>query len=1143
MLSFDAKNTMRSTRFTYLLSFLFLWLNFSLPAQSPYTPYDDGPGLIKSYKPAYQEDYPDWAKMLYDYPVNYRALVNAYEHGNRDKSRFAPIIRYYKLWQRKIAQYADENGIIHLPSLSDYYLRLKKNQLAAKATAELKTESNWTFLGPKQTFWLNESGEAQVPAACPWQVNIYSFDVFNPNPDILYCGTETGFVNKTLDGGMTWNLLAANYHFGGGVTAVAIHPSNSDIIYVSAGSQIHKTMDGGTTWTPMLDVGDLFRADRLVIDPDNPSKILAATDTGVFISSDAGQTWMHPWAAPTWDIQIKWEDSSRIFALTKSGDNFAMVESIDGGLSFAEQANFPNTISEGSGGLLAATPADPNILVAILLSANNTPFLYKETLDTGVWNLLATGQSTAFPMDNGQGFFDLALGMSPTDANVIFVGASTLYKSVDGGQNFTAIGGYHGDFPIHPDIQDIKVLPNDSVWVATDGGMTFSTDYFTQTENAFARIKGIVGSDMWGFDQGWNEDLVVGGRYHNGNTAMAEFYQSKALRMGGAESPTGWVLQGKSRHVAFNDLGNGWVLPEYAEGNPQGRFIFSQYPNMDEYGGRRSNLVFHPNYYGTVYLGEGNALWKSTDMGVTYDLIHNFNFRVRFLQISQSNPDVLYADIVNRGLFKSTDGGETWEAKPALFSNAGVDDYWKGKLFFTLSPTNADVIYVCLQNGTWSSDIGKVFKSMDGGDSWQDWTGSLSVYTKNLVIQPDQNGHDILYLFSNGANGASAGVYKRGDGMDDWADFGNGFPAGFWVNAALPFYRDSKIRVAGTAGVWQSPMAEENFRPIINPWVKSSYSNCMFDTLFFDDHSILNHEGVSWHWSFSPEPAYISDADSRNPQVVLESPDSYDVSLSVTKNGITYDKTIANMVTTTTCPSIEDCNNPASVPKDIWSLLYVDSEEVGYPGLATMAFDDDPSTIWHTRWSTGSDPYPHEIQIDMGAHYQVSVFEYLARSNGPNGRIKDYELYFSDDGENWYTPVQVGQFVNTAAPQKVEFNPPVEGRYFRLVALSEVNDNAWTSAAEFNVVGCRAVVGVEDHFDAYANIKAFPVPTSGRVEISLAPAETYQYTFWSANGQLLDQGQLTHGSFDLSNYPDGIYLIRLKDGKGRVFRVKVVKGH
>ena len=143
-----------------------------------------------------------------------------------------------------------------------------------------------------------------------------------------------------------------------------------------------------------------------------------------------------------------------------------------------------------------------------------------------------------------------------------------------------------------------------------------------------------MGSDFWGFDQGWNEDIVVGGRYHNGNTAMADFYQEKALRMGGAESPTGWIMKGKSRHAAFDYLGPGWILPSAIDGIPEGRFTFNKYPNMDEYGGRRGNMVFHPNYYEELFVGEGDGIWKSDDMGVNFELLHDFGQRVRYLQIS-----------------------------------------------------------------------------------------------------------------------------------------------------------------------------------------------------------------------------------------------------------------------------------------------------------------------------------------------------------------------------------------------------------------------------------------------------------------------------------------------------------------------------
>lgn len=102
------------------------------------------------------------------------------------------------------------------------------------------------------------------------------------------------------------------------------------------------------------------------------------------------------------------------------------------------------------------------------------------------------------------------------------VATTTMYKTARC-TTFTAVGGYEGDFPIHPDIQDIIFGANGDLWVATDGGLSMSTDYFTSPSNFSVRTNGIVGSDFWGFDQGWNEDIIVAGRYHNGNTAIADF--------------------------------------------------------------------------------------------------------------------------------------------------------------------------------------------------------------------------------------------------------------------------------------------------------------------------------------------------------------------------------------------------------------------------------------------------------------------------------------------------------------------------------------------------------------------------------------------------------------------------------------------
>jgi len=146
---------------------------------------------------------------------------------------------------------------------------------------------------------------------------------------------------------------------------------------------------------------------------------------------------------------------------------------------------------------------------------------------------------------------------------------------------------------------------------------------------------------------------------------------------------------------------------------------------------------------------------------------------------------------------------------------------------------------------------------------------------------------------------------------------------------------------------------------------------------------------------------------------------------------------------------------PAGViPHTGWTLRYADSQElVGENGTATNAFDGNPNTIWHTQWLTANPRPPHEIQIDLGQIYSIEGFRYLPRQDGsPNGRIGQYEFYVSMDGANWGSPVVMGTFVNNAAEKEVDWASQT-GRFIRLRALTEVNGNPWTSAAEINIIG------------------------------------------------------------------------------------------
>lgn len=1153
-----------------MIRILFIAVIFGLTslvsfAQNQFTPYDELPGIDKIYKPNFNSSFTGWKKMLYESPVNFFAIEQDFsEYQNQHENEKTALTRYYKIWRRAVEPFVNQNGEIIIPDLK----KLNENKLKAQKGAKIKSatfnNSNWTFLGPKETFWLNEDNlgtdridQSGNPKQCPWQVNVYSIDVANTDNNILYCGTETGYVNKSTDKGLSWSQVGKDYPFGGSVRATAIHPLSADTVYVSAGKQIHKTSDGGETWTPLLQTANAIEVHRLRINPDNPDILIAAANEGLYISSNAGIHWTRKWSKPTYDVEFNTANPSIIYGISKnSSEKYQIVISKNNGDLFEVDSNFPTTYTETSGGLLAVTAANPNVIYATLLAIEgeeNVPFILKGIATDGVftWEQRKKGeyQSTGGlgGFTNGQGYFDLVLEVSQNDENLVFWGTCSLWKSTDGGKNYTGVGGYNGNFPIHPDIQDMKILSNGDMWVSTDGGMNFSTDYFTDAGNYYSRTKGIIGSDMWGFDQGWNEDIIVGGRYHNGNTALANFYGNKALRMGGAESATGWVIQGKSRHVAFDDLGNGWILPKTAEDLPEGRFIFSKFPNMDEYGGRRSNLVQHPNYYGTIYVGEGNGIWESNDMGESFELLFQFPDKIRYLQISHKNPDVLYADIIGKGLYRSSDGGKSWEQKPKLTNGLYGNSNWNGKLFFVISPYDENKIYVCLQNGTWSEDIGKIYRSIDGGDNWADWTDGVSEYTKCLVIQPSNNGKDIVYLFTTSKNGYNAKVYSRVEGQPYWNPYDDNYPAGMSVNLALPFYRDSKLRVAGNSGVWESPLIESTFTPVINPWVEKSFYNCMEDTLFFDDHSILDHANATWEWKITPEPNYISNPNIRNPKVVLGNAGAYNVTLSVTQNGQTYVKTISEMVSTTTCPSINDCGNPAQLEKTNWSLVYTDSEEkVGEDGKATNAFDNNPDSFWHSEWYYNEPNQPHEIQIDLGKEYLLSSFTYLPRQSSSNGRIKNYEFFVSMNKTSWGNPVAKGAFANGSNPFIISFDATL-GKYIRLKSLSEQNNNPFTTVGELSVVGCLNGSTTAINSFKMEKINAYPIPAHEKVTIQLPIQnlnEKWNYKIISTSGQVIQSSEITISStnytFDVNNLNPGIYLMFLQNRDMKSFRIKII---
>ena len=136
-----------------------------------------------------------------------------------------------------------------------------------------------------------------------------------------------------------------------------------------------------------------------------------------------------------------------------------------------------------------------------------------------------------------------------------------------------------------------------------------------------------------------------------------------------------------------------------------------------------------------------------------------------------------------------------------------------------------------------------------------------------------------------------------------------------------------------------------------------------------------------------------------------------------------------------------------------WTLHYVDSEETAREdGAAKNALDGDPSTVWHTAYSSSKSSCPHEIQVNLGGTYSISGIRYLPRQGGGiNGTVGKYAVYVSTDGKNWGSAVAQGTFAKDTKEKTVNFSAK-KAQFLRFVALSEINGGPWTSMAELNIV-------------------------------------------------------------------------------------------
>ncbi len=919
----------------------------------------------------------------------------------------------FKHWRHSIEKFIDTEGYITRLAAFDALLRTPP-----KPKPEGITGGNWTVVGPVELYQEGNRSKSEDSHA-----NVFSIDVFAGDANILYCGTEAGGVYKTTDKCLNWTLMTKGYAIGA-VQCIRIHPTNANIVLASSYGTLFRTTDGGTTWNAVYSDGEV---NDIQFHPTSPNIVLIATNNGLLRSTTTATdgSFATVIGERSFDIKFKTDDPSVIFALvddpnekickfyksTNTGASFTVRST--GWLSLTTAAN-PLDGRNDQGGRLATSAANAGRIYAYLIgetkSGDGGQIGLWRTDDAGEnWTLVnppigapyssahqnyANYHSTT-GNDFWQGFYNLAMMASPTNADVLLLGNLSLYRSTNAGATLTPMGGYQGSMDLHPDIQGMAVNGSNA-FLSSDGGVQYSTDFFATDYQV--RDNGISAAEYWGFGQGWNQDIMVGGRYHNGNAVLSSTYPTgKAIFVGGGEAATGYV--NPSTNVAYFSDMNGKVLPNTFTGTVSDVAGWSKYPDESYYAANASDAEFDPRYYKHIYIGQTKSIWKSTDNGLTFNELKNFDngnseCRIREIEVSRSNPNYIYVYVgtssQGASLFRSTDGGATWTEKAFPATNN------KREGSMTLSATDENKLWVMFTNG---DDNDKVYATTNAGTTCV-WTNISSPLLNGQALQTilNQAGTNDLYV------GSSESVFRYTSGA--WQTFNSGLPLYTPCNLLRGYYRANKLRLSTYGyGIWETDFAIPS-PPVAQPMVDKMTSDCGRTAFLFDDYSVAKSD-ATYAWSFSPTPQYVSSLTARNPQVIFGAVGNYSATLTVTDANGTSTKTIPNMVSITT-------DNCAIQTKPTSSGTFA--------GTSTS----------YARASAAPN-------FGTSQDFSVGFWFKSATTSGSAAMVTD-KNFFNKGFNGWAFALNSGG--------RVQFNvADEEGHQINIYSASGLNDNKWHHAA------------------------------------------------------------------------------------------------
>lgn len=566
----------------------------------------------------------------------------------------------------------------------------------------------------------------------------YSLAVESGNADIIYSGySRKPFETKakiraSYNGGESW-FTSLEVEGSKAISSVFIDPISPDNVYAASvnenGGKLWKSEDKGQTWQNLNEYFNFTTIHSFAVPSNNSSIAYAGVwGGGTYKTIDYGNSWE----------KIEGDESFSAAAIAIDSDDPDIVyiadrtlpilyKSNDGGENWSEYLNAGSEYRR-----LMSVTVDPHHIDRVYVSAmkmggpGKLGGLFK--IENG--NVIdITGILSKVPLN---------LTIDPLDSSILFVvlHESGIYKSENGGTDWIKISDPNSGLP-ESGFNNLIIDPYNSNRLYLIGGCDVRFDTFESAGLDPDTVNGVYRSVDGGINwQNINRNVLGEA---SGAVKSLVFYDSSLVFYLSTENGVYYTIDG----------GNNWLKSEELPYNTLGGIAISGH---------------------TIYaFTNGAGLFKGLiqeDYSIEWDESQKIFPEIYFAQIikDHTNSNVIFASGYPGGIFKSTDGGVTWHEKNFGMVSFKVDDPLRqGYYALAQSKSDGDVFYL----GIYKKGI---YKSTNGCETWYPVNGQFFEMAgkKITTIAIDNSNTDICYI------GAEEGIYKTINGGHSWSEINQG---------------------------------------------------------------------------------------------------------------------------------------------------------------------------------------------------------------------------------------------------------------------------------------------------------------------------------------------------------------------------------